>query len=203
MPDYGPYPAAGPLWIAETTFFSRRPLSHMLLGGVFERFPELRFVLTETGGAWIPPLLQQLDFFHKQMQRTGRIGELKYEPDEVLPLRPSQYFARNCAVGVSFPSPSEAESRHAIGVDNFMWGSDYPHDESTFPNTREGLRRAFAGTPVDELRKVLGANAARIYSFDLDALQPIADRVGPTIEELAEPYEGIPEGNRSPAFNRP
>ncbi len=202
MPDYGPYAAAGPLWIAETTFFSRRPLSHMLLGGVFERFPKLRFVLTEQGCAWIKPLLAQLDGFHQQMVRTGRIGELKYEPEEVLPLRPSEYFARNCWVGVSFPSPSEAEARHAIGVDRFMWGSDYPHDESTFPNTREGLRRAFAGAPVDELRKIFAGNVAGVYDFDLDKLRPYADRVGPTVDELSEPYEGTPEGNRSPAFSR-
>ena len=46
----------------------------------------------------------------------------------------------------SFPSPSEAKSRHKIGADRFMWGSDYPHYESTYPYTREGLRRSFADT---------------------------------------------------------
>ena len=202
MPDYGPYKAAGVLWIAETTFFSRRPLTQMLVGGVFERFPGLRFVLTEQGASWIPGLLAQLDAFHGQMKKTGRIGELKYDPEEVLPLKPSEYFARNCWVGVSFPSPGEAAVRHEIGVDRFMWGSDYPHDESTYPHTREGLRRAFAGTPRDELEKVLGTNAADVYGFDLDALRPIAEKVGPTFEELQEPFSGVPEGNRSPAFVR-
>jgi predicted TIM-barrel fold metal-dependent hydrolase len=203
MPDYGPYPAAGLLWIAETTFFSRRPLTQMLLGGVFERFTGLRFVLTEQGASWVPATLAMLDGFYAQMRKTGRIGELKCDADDVLPMKPSEYFARNCWVGVSFPSPVEAETRHKIGVDRFLWGSDYPHDESTYPNTREGLRRAFAGAPADELRKVFAENAAKVYGFDLDALAPIAARVGPTVEELAEPYTGIPEGNRSPAFTRP
>jgi predicted TIM-barrel fold metal-dependent hydrolase len=202
MPDYGPHPAGGVLWIAETTFFSRRPLSQMLLGGAFERFPRLRFALTEQGCAWIPGLLAQLDGFHAQMAATGRIGELKYAAEDVLPMRPSEYFARNCWVGVSFPSPAEAAARHEVGIGRVMWGSDYPHDESTYPNTREGLRRAFAGTPVDELRRVLAGNAAELYGFDLDALRPLADAVGPTVDELAEPYSGIPEGNRSPAFIR-
>jgi len=202
-PDYGPYPAAGPLWIAETTFYSRRPLTHLILGGVFERFPSLRFALTEQGCAWIPPLLAQLDGFHSQMAKTGRIGELKYSPEEVLPLRPSEYFARNCWVGVSFPSPSEAAARYAIGLDRFMWGADYPHDESTYPHTREGLRRAFAGTDPVELQQLLAGNAAAFYGFDLDALAVHAARVGPTVAELSEPYEGVPEGNRSPAFYRP
>ena len=202
MPDYGPYEAAGILWIAETTFFSRRPLTQMLVGGVFERFPALRFVLTEQGASWIGPLLAQLDSYHGQMKSVGRIGELKYDSDRVLPLKPSEYFKRNCWVGVSFPSPGEAASREDIGLDRFMWGSDYPHDESTYPHTREGLRRAFAGTPKDELQQILGGNAAKVYDFDLARLSPLAQRVGPTFEELSEPFVGIPEGNRSPAFTR-
>jgi predicted TIM-barrel fold metal-dependent hydrolase len=202
MPDYGPYEAAGILWITETTFFSRRPLTQMLVSGVFERFPRLRFVLTEQGASWIGPLLAQLDSYHGQMKSVGRIGELKYDPDQVLPLKPSEYFRRNCWVGESFPSRGEAAARKEIGVDRFMWGSDYPHDESTYPNTREGLRRAFAGTPRDELQQILGGNAASVYGFDLARLSPIAERVGPTYGELSEPYDGVPEGNRSPAFTR-
>ena len=202
MPDYGPYPAAGLLWIAENSFFSRRPVMQMIVGGAFERFPDLRFVLTEQGASWIGPMLAQLDSYHGQMARIGRIGELKYDADDVLPLAPSEYFRRNCWVGVSFPSPAEAAARADMGPDRFLWGSDYPHDESTYPDTREGLRRAFRGVGAEELRRVLGGNAAALYGFDMDRLRPIADRVGPTIGELAVPYEGVPEGNRSPAFTR-
>ena len=103
MPDYGPYDAAGVLWLAELTFFSRRPLAQMIVGGAFERFPRLRFVLTEQGASWIKPMLAQLDSYHAQMKKHGRIGELKYDPDQVLPRKPSEYFAQNCWVGVSFP----------------------------------------------------------------------------------------------------
>ncbi len=200
MPDYGRHRATTQAWIAEATFYSRRPLTHMLIGGAFERFPGLRFVVTETGCSWIPGVLEQLDTFHDQMVTTGRIGELKYDPADVPPLRPSEYFARSCWVGVSFPSPAEAMTRHVIGVDRFMWGSDYPHDESTYPNTREGLRRAFAGTDSDELQQLLAGNAAAVYGFDLDALRSHAERCGPTVAELSEPYSGVPEENRSPAF---
>jgi predicted TIM-barrel fold metal-dependent hydrolase len=201
-PDYGPYPAAGVLWIAETTFYSRRALTHLMLGGVFERFPRLRFVITEQGASWVPSLLKQLDVYHGQM-KTGRIGELKYGPDDVLPLRPSEYFARNCWVGASFPSPVEAESRHDIGLDRFMWGSDYPHHESTYPYTRESLRRSFAGTDPTELQQVLAGNAAAVYGFDLDALAPLAAQAGPTINEVAVPLDQIPTDATSPGFYRP
>jgi len=203
MPDYGRHTAAGQVWIAEATFFSRRPLTHLLISGVFERFPGLRFVVTETGCSWIPGTLAQLDGFHDQILRTGRIGELKYASEDVPKQRPSESFARNCWVGLSFPSPFEAATGLDLGVDRIMWGSDYPHDESTFPNTREGLRRAFAGAPAETLRKVLGGNAAQVYGFDLDALAPLADAYGPTLDDLAQPFSGVPDGNRSPAFVRP
>jgi predicted TIM-barrel fold metal-dependent hydrolase len=202
MPDYGRHQASGMLWIAEATFFGRRPLVQLLLSGVFARFPRLRVAMTETGASWIPETLKMLDTFWTQAKRDGRIGELKYQPDQLPPLPPSEYFARNVWVGSSFPSPGEARARHDIGLNHYMWGSDYPHDESSFPNTREALRRAFAGTPEAELRAVLGGNAAELYNFDVAALQRVADQIGPTLEELREPYEGIPDGNRSPAFTR-
>jgi predicted TIM-barrel fold metal-dependent hydrolase len=201
-PDYGTYPAAGLLWIAETSFFSRRALTHLLLGGVFERFRGLRFVLTEQGASWVPATLGQLDGIHAQTQ-VGRIGELKFSPDDILPQRPSHYFARNCWVAASFPSPADAASRHDIGIDRFMWGSDYPHHESTYPYTREGLRRSFAGTATAELQQVLGGNAAAVYRFDLAALAPLAQRVGPTVEELTVPLDRIPADATSPGFFRP
>jgi predicted TIM-barrel fold metal-dependent hydrolase len=202
LPDYGPYPAAGQLWIAEMTFFSRRPLAQMLLGGAFDRFPGLRFVLTESGCSWIPDVLAQLDGFHDQARRTGRIGELKYDADQILPMKPSEYFARNCWVGASFPSPVEAMARHRVGVDRYMWGSDYPHDESTYPDTLNGLRRAFGDATARELPAILGGNAAHVYGFDVPALQQYADRVGPTMSDVAAPYEAPPPSNRSPAFSR-
>ncbi|MGD0392851.1 MAG: amidohydrolase family protein [Acidimicrobiales bacterium] len=203
MPDYGRHKAAGQVWIAEAAFFAHRPLSHLLVGGIFERFPELRLVMTESGCSWIPGTLAQLDSFYDQIRTVGRIGELKYDTEDVPPRRPSEYFSENCWVGMSFPSPAEAATWRQLGVDRIMWGSDYPHDESSFPNTREGLRRAFAGVDRPDLELMLAGNAARVYGFDLGALAGLAAEWGPTVDELSEPYEGIPDGNRSPAFVRP
>lgn len=201
-PDYGEHLAAGAVWIAETAFFSRRTLTHLLLGGVFERYPRLRFAMTEQGASWIPDTLAQLDAIHAQM-RTGRIGELKYGPDEVLPEAPSDYFHRNVWVGASFPSRREAESRHAIGLDHYLWGSDYPHFEASYPYTRELLRKAFAGTDPAELQRVLAGNAADLYGFDLGALAPLAAEFGPTVDEVAVPLDAVPADATSPGFHRP
>ncbi len=201
-PDYGDHLAAGAVWIAEQSFFSRRTLTHLLLGGVFERFPNLRLVLTEQGSSWIPQTLAQLDGIHEHM-KLGRIGELKYSEEEILPLAPSEYFHRNVWVGASFPSRVEADTRHEIGLDHYLWGSDYPHYEASYPYTRELLRKAFAGTDPAELQQVLAGNAAELYGFDLDALAPIAAEHGPTVAEIDVPLDTIPPEATSPGFHRP
>jgi predicted TIM-barrel fold metal-dependent hydrolase len=51
-----------------------------------------------------------------------------------------------------------------------MWGSDYPHSESTFPQSRKILAEILAGVPEDEQVKIVGANTARLYGFDLARL---------------------------------
>jgi predicted TIM-barrel fold metal-dependent hydrolase len=78
----------------------------------------------------------------------------------------------------------ESAIRHKIGVGNLMWGADFPHVEGTWSRTRKSLARCFAGVPPEDVRAILSENPARVYGFDVAALQPIADRVGPTMEEL-------------------
>jgi predicted TIM-barrel fold metal-dependent hydrolase len=73
----------------------------------------------------------------------------------------------------------EVELRHAIGVGNIMWGSDYPHPEGSWPETRAQMLDAFRGTPDADLEAMLGGNAARVYGFDLEKLAPLAARIGP------------------------
>ena len=200
-PNYGKSASASVMWIVETTWFSHRPLWQLIMGGVFARHPRLRFTLTESGCSWIPETLAMLDRYHAEMA-SGRIGELKYTDDQRLSLTPSEYFAQNCFVGVSFPSPHEARAMRKVGLDRVMWGSDYPHHESTYPHTTEGLRGAFGDWDPAEVRRVTSENVARLYGFDLDALAPIADRVGPTVEEVAVPLDAVPADSASPAFTR-
>ena len=71
-------------------------------------------------------------------------------------------------VGLSFQEDAIGiRPRDVIGVDNMMWGSDYPHSESTFPQSRKILAEILAGVPEDEQAKIVGANTARVYGFDL------------------------------------
>lgn len=191
-PDYGPYPTSMLLYINEVVFYSQRPLVQLLLSGVFERFPRLKFVMTEAGCAWVPPLLQRLDWALASIRDTGSTGEIRYGSEHVLPRSATEYFRQNVWMGVSFPGDDDVAVRHEIGIDRFMWGSDYPHDEGSHPYSREHLRARFAGVDPAEVRMMLSENAAKLYDFDLKALAPLAARIGPTIGEVATPIDEVP-----------
>jgi predicted TIM-barrel fold metal-dependent hydrolase len=191
-PDYGRYASVPMIMISEVPFYGQRPFSHMLLSGVFERFPRLKFVFTEGSAAGIADVVKRLDPIIENV-RKGEIGELKYTAENALPRSASEYFAQNCWVGASFPSIPDAEVRKMMGPDRFMWGSDYPHDEGTGPYSREALRQVFSQVGEDELRNILAGNAAKLYDFDLAALKPLADRYGPTVGEVARPLLELPE----------
>jgi predicted TIM-barrel fold metal-dependent hydrolase len=191
-PIYGDLHGVGGLiQLSEATFFSQRPLVHLLLGGMFERFPRLKFVITELGCHWAPGLLHRLDDIVRNL-KSQATGELRFAEGTVTPLLPSEYFGRNCWLGVSQPRVSDIEAARLLGPDRIMWGNDYPHDEGTFPFTRETLRQVFAGASASELRAVLAENAAALYGFDLGALAPYADQHGPTVAEVARPLTALP-----------
>ncbi|MBX6390506.1 MAG: amidohydrolase [Frankia sp.] len=191
-PNYGRFPAVPAIMISEIPFYGLRPFVHMLLAGVFERFPRLKFVLTEAAASGIVPILKQLDGILENI-RKGEIGELKYTKDQSLPRSATEYFNQNCWVGASFPRPADIEAIEVIGKDRFMWGSDYPHDEGTPPFTRENLRVTLGDMPEEDVRAILAGNAARLYNFDLDALAPLAEKYGPTVEEIRQPLTQLPE----------
>ncbi|HEV2370113.1 MAG TPA: amidohydrolase family protein [Acidimicrobiales bacterium] len=192
-PDYGNYPFSMLFYINEVGFYSQRPLVQFVLGGVFERFPRIKFVITETGCSWVPPLLKRLDQTIDQIRRTGQTGEIRYGDEHKLNHLASEYFARNVWMGVSQPGPADAATREYMAPDRFMWGSDYPHDEGTYPYSREHLRQVFPGLKPDEMQRILAENVAELYDFDLKALAPLAAKYGPTVEELATPLDKLPD----------
>jgi predicted TIM-barrel fold metal-dependent hydrolase len=164
------------------------------MSGVFEKFPKLKYVLTESGCAWAPALLAQMDRIHRGMV-AGAIGELNYGDQEwILKETPSFYAGRNCWYGASFPSKADLGGIEQIGVDRVMWGNDYPHYEGTFPYNLESLRLTFDDVPEAHRRKLLGLNAAGVYQFDLEKLLPLANQFGPTPEQVSQPLprEEIP-----------
>src|SRR5664280_2337110 len=146
LPDYGDLEIARAVMLVELPWFSHRPLWHLIFGGVFDRFPNLKVALTEQGVAWLPRGLETLDWFYGRMA-GGSAAEAMFfgAAAQGMSMKPSEYFARNVWVGASFLRSSESALRPGFGADRIMWGDDYPHSEGTWPFSREALRVAFAG----------------------------------------------------------
>jgi predicted TIM-barrel fold metal-dependent hydrolase len=208
VPNLGPYPSTPVMMFLEFGWYSQRPLVRLIFSGVFERHPNMKFVMTETGNSWVPDLLDSLDWFAHQI-RTAAPNSVEAHFGgpivEQLSLKPSEYWMRQCYLGSSFMGPKDCALRHATGVDRVMWGADYPHAEGTHPYTMEALRYTFAGIDEREVRMMLGDNAVDAYGFDTDALAPVVARIGPKVGEVARPLEATefpPEDATSMVFGR-
>jgi predicted TIM-barrel fold metal-dependent hydrolase len=188
------------IYVAEVRWWSIRPLWFLLWAGVFERFPALSFVTTECGAFWAPDLLWTSDIVYDREHAAKKLGK---QLTSHLSMRPSEYFDRNCFIGASNTRRRELARRYEIGVANLMWGNDFPHPEGTWPHTREWLRNAFHDIPVDETQQMLGGNAATCYHFDTAALLPLADRFGPTPEDLDQTGDDLDKWSSLAAAGRP
>lgn len=206
-PDMGEYPAAQAIFLLEVTWWAHRTLWHLIFSGVMDRHPDLQFVFTEQGTAWVPEELTRLDYYHGRLSGSGGAAgsqEARFgESTRGLSMKPSEYWVRQCQLGSSFIRRPEVEMRDQVGVERIMWGSDFPHLEGCWPFSKAHLRMAFSGVPEAEVRAMVGGNAARVYGFDLEALAPLAALHGPSPAEVAEPLAAsdIPdEALRCPAF---
>ena len=206
VPDYGKYPTSMLLYIMEASFYSQRPFVQLALSGVFDRFPNLKFVMTENGCAWLPGLIAHMDGMMKSIRGGGAVGEIRYTKDERQgSLLASEAFAQNCWMGVSQPGMADARAMSFVGQDRFMWGSDYPHDEGTYPHSREAIRSRFHELAPDVKHKILAANAAELYDFDLEAFAPLAERGRPDrrrARRAAARAAGEPEPGPRPRLRR-
>jgi predicted TIM-barrel fold metal-dependent hydrolase len=127
--------------------------AHLMTQGVMERHPSLRFVFLEAGGAWAPYWLWRLD---EQVEGFGG-----FCPD--MKLMPSEYFARQCWISFEIDEPALPALAPLVGADHIVWGSDYPHHDSTFPGAVDKLRRTIAPLPPATQELVLGTNALACY----------------------------------------
>jgi predicted TIM-barrel fold metal-dependent hydrolase len=174
MEDYAEHLGMMGIYITEVVWWSVRPIWFLIWAGVFERHPRLRFAITESTTVWVPELLALMDQRYSETHFAAKLGDYRSH----LKLTPSEYFHRNVFLGASCMPRREVEQRHQIGLENIMWGSDYPHPEGTWPYTREHVLENFRGLPDAELAAMLGGNAARVYGFDAGKLAPIVARVG-------------------------
>jgi predicted TIM-barrel fold metal-dependent hydrolase len=128
-------------------------LTDIVCSGVLERFPRLRIVSAENDSGWFPHFLFRIDHAY------GKFGKLIAEP---LPMPPSEYVRRQ--VYATFQEdPVGPHMYDLFGEDNYMWASDYPHADSTWPNSVKAIERALNRLPQPVMWKMVGDNASRLY----------------------------------------
>lgn len=134
------------------------PLTALTAAGVFDRYPDLRIVLVECGIGWLAWALYAMDDVYKarHMWQYPNLDKM-----------PSEYFKTNGFITFG-DDPIGLNNLDYTGVDGLMWGSDYPHDEGTFPHSREVIERTFAGISQEDKEKMVGRNAARLYGINLN-----------------------------------
>jgi predicted TIM-barrel fold metal-dependent hydrolase len=177
------------IYVTEVTWWPARPMWFMLWSGVFTRYPGLKFGVTEGGCWWLPQLLWFWDRLCTGTRGAQKLGDDPFK-DVLGDLLPSEIVDRNCFTGLANVKRRELGMRYEIGIDNMLWGTDFPHPEGTWPNTFSWLQRTFFDIPIDETRRMVGLAAAETFGFDLDRLQPLADKIGPTPTDLGQLGDG-------------
>ena len=196
-PDTGDdQPVARTVRYVDHELWTRLTLSHLIVGGVFERHPQLKVVWTEMPGLrWavedLERITRQLQVVQSRHAHDPR--QLNFwrtfgsEVTEGLSRTPMASFRQNCYIGASMLSPFDMPYVDVLGHDRIMWGHDAPHDEGSCGLTLESLRVNFADRDVDECRTMFTRTAAELYRFDVDALAPLAARIGPRIADVHTP----------------
>ncbi len=129
-------------------------MGRLLMGGVCERFPELKLVFLESSGGWVPSILERMD---EQVQAFPL--ERRW-----LSSLPSEYFGRQCYVSFEPEEWNLAAAAERLGTDRVLWASDYPHPEYHEGIVDELRERIAPLAPADRAR-VLATNAVECYGL--------------------------------------
>ncbi len=128
----------------------------ILWSRVMTQFPDVRFALSEGGIGWIPYFLERCDYVYEHHQQwTG----------QDLPMRPSDLF-RERFITCFIDDPTGVAIRDRVGIDRITWECDYPHSDSTWPQSPERLAASLAGVSDAEINAMTHENAIRLFDYD-------------------------------------
>ena len=128
-------------------------LTSILLSGACDRYPDFKFVLGECGVGWIPYLLHRID-----QEYEDRLSGLN------LSMKPSELWRRQGYTTFQ-DEYLTSEMVQAVGENNILWGSDYPHPESTWPESTEYIERNMGHLPGEVRSKIVFENAGKLYGL--------------------------------------
>jgi predicted TIM-barrel fold metal-dependent hydrolase len=130
--------------------------SDILWSRVMTQFPDVRFALSEGGIGWIPYFLERCDYVYEHHRLwTG----------QDLPMKPSDLF-RERFITCFIDDAAGVKNRHDVGIDTITWECDYPHSDSTWPDSPERLARSLDGVPDHEIDAITYQNAMRHFRYD-------------------------------------
>jgi predicted TIM-barrel fold metal-dependent hydrolase len=116
------------------------------------RFPKIKIALSEGGIGWVPMLIDRIDYMARYLDYRPDFGDLT----------PVELLQRNFWF-TTFSDPSTLSLRHLVGVDHIMLETDYPHSDSSWPDTQDVLAEQFSGIPRDEIDQITHRNADALY----------------------------------------
>jgi len=137
-------------------FGNARVMANILMSGILDRHPTIKFVSVESGIGWIPFLLETLEY-----QLAENAAGTKFA------LTPAEYFARNVYSSFWFERRNIADSIRQVGVDNVMFETDFPHPTCLYPDPLQHAASGLATLDMPSRRKILSGNAARLYNIPL------------------------------------
>lgn len=138
-----------------TQSMASRATALLSCSGVLERHPALHVVLVEVNAGWLAWTMNTLDEYYLAHEEWSKpkLAEL-----------PSHYIRRQ--IHATFQTDALAVRNVSVtGPDCLLWGNDYPHPESTYPNSRAVLETLLDGVDEATARAVVGGNAARLFKF--------------------------------------
>jgi predicted TIM-barrel fold metal-dependent hydrolase len=128
-------------------------------GGVFDRFPKLRIVSAENDIGWMPHFLYRLEHAWTKYHALGSAKQLSMTPSE---------FIRRQVWATFQDDPVGPATYRFYGEDKYMWASDFPHGDCTWPNSRKVIEQDFAGIPEKVTSKIVCDNAVKLYQLELN-----------------------------------
>ena len=149
-----PTPQKG-IFVGAVALSTAEPLGMFIMGGVFERFPELKVVFVEPGLGWVSWWLYIVD------DLTTRQG---YD-FPAIPELPSHYFHRNVSLTFIDEPDAYRQATERLGVENIMWSSDYPHPVSSWPRSQAIVNEMFDDIPAEDREKIVSGNATRVWNL--------------------------------------
>jgi predicted TIM-barrel fold metal-dependent hydrolase len=135
----------------------------MILGGVFERQPDLKVVCVEADAGWVPHYMYRMDHAYKRHRNWLPAGQ-------ALSRLPSEYFRAN--VYTTFQDDWVAfKTADLMNWERLMWANDFPHSDSTWPWSQDVLRDHQADLRPEQRERILCGNVAELFKIDLARLQ--------------------------------